>query len=489
MEAAGWILIGNIFLFVGIGIYFHKKTNPDEVGSFLFAEGKVGTILLAPSLFNSWLWTTSVLGAAEASINYGLSGGISYAFGAGLAFGIFTYIIMRVTKDSRFHIFLIDFLVQRYTSRTKKWYYVLSIVICLYIVVEIAAGVGFVFQGLFGVSFKTIAFLTVMIGAIFVQKVGTRGVLISDFFHFFIIVGGLLVFSVVIMKTYDVSFLYERLMEVREGSHPVYHNPEVLALVSQGSVKYFITAVFVGVAQLILDPSYYLKAYVAKDYTTIRRSFLLGGVVLFIPTTLLCSVVFGQTFVALGYTVQKGVNASTVIAAQLVKNSFGLEVQVLLGVFIFSVAITTIISSLLGLMSLGALRIHGEMGTEPNQRKSIVFGRTFVICMGTIAALIVISLENISLLTIDIFCGILFSSVAGVVIYSMSRKGPSWVHLPAIAILFGAVMGFVIWALTDSNWFYGTLVSFFVPLILLLVVDLLTNLLKNRDGNDEKFNG
>lgn len=464
------ISLNIIGLFI-IGIISSRRVNLLEIGSFLFVERKIKTALLAPSVFNSWLWTTSLIGAAEAGITYGISGGLSYALGAGLAFTIVTFIILKLHDENNHNIFIIDFLERRYAYSTRKWYYILSIVISLYIIVEIAAGVGAVFYGLFSVSFKTVAFLAVMIPIFFVQKVGTRGIIFSDLISFFLIIGGFMTLGFFVLKTYDLSYIYEQLSNVKEGTHPVYQNKEALDLLSEGSIKYFITAVLVGVAQLILDPSYYLKASIANSRKTVKVSFLLGGVFFFIPISVMSSIIFGQTFVALGYVVEDGENASAAIATELIKENFSEGMSVLLGVVIFAVGLTTIMSSMLGLMSLASLKICEEMQDSPNDVGRITFGRTFVIVVGSIGALIVISLETISLLTLDIFCGILFSSVAGVIIYSLIKKGYRWGYLPVITILIGAISGLTIWFVTEANWFYGTLVSFLIPLIILFIAD------------------
>ena len=473
MIIAFTIISLNIIVLCIIGIISSRRVNLSEIGSFLFVDRKIKTALLAPSVFNSWLWTTSLIGAAEAGITYGISGGLSYALGAGLAFTIVTFIILKIHDENNHNIFIVDFLERRYSSSTRKWYYILSIVISLYIIVEIAAGVGSVFYGLFSVSFKTVAFLTVIIPVLFVQCVGTRGVLFNDLINFFLIVGGFLTLGFFVLETYDFSFIYEQLSNVKEGTHPVYQNKEALDLLSEGSIKYFITAVLVGVAQLILEPSYYLKAFIANSRKTIKVSFLLGGVFFFIPITVMSSIIFGQTFVALGYIVEDGGNASTAIATELIKENFSVGMSVLLGVIIFSVGLTTIMSSMLGLMSLASLKICEEMQDSPNDVGRITFGRTFVIVVGSIGALIVISLETISLLTLDIFCGILFSSVAGVIVYSLVKKGYRWNHLPVITILIGAISGLTIWFITEANWFYGTLVSFMAPLAILFIADII----------------
>ena len=158
MIVAFTIISLNIIVLFIIGIISSRRVNLSEIGSFLFVDRKIRTALLAPSVFNSWLWTTSLIGAAEAGITYGISGGLSYALGAGLAFTIVTFIILKLHDENNHNIFIVDFLERRYSYSTRKWYYILSIVISLYIIVEIAAGVGAVFYGLFSVSFKNVFF-------------------------------------------------------------------------------------------------------------------------------------------------------------------------------------------------------------------------------------------------------------------------------------------------------------------------------------------
>ena len=142
---------------------------------------------IAPSIFTSWVWPTTIVGAAEAGIIYGVSGGLAYALGAGIGF------IMLIVLLHRFHTlmpdtpFITSFIEKRFSKNARSAYMFLTVLIALYLIIEMSAGIGFVLSGLFSVSFKLVTFLTVMVAIVFVVKAGIRGMLYNDFLNFFMI--------------------------------------------------------------------------------------------------------------------------------------------------------------------------------------------------------------------------------------------------------------------------------------------------------------
>jgi Na+/proline symporter len=428
---------------------------------------------MVPSIFNSWVWVTSLIGASEALIVYGFSGGIAYAFGAGGAFFIFTLFMIHFKKKNLGHLFINDYVSTTFSYKEGKFLSILSVIILMYIIVEMAVGVGFVFNGLFGASFKMTAFFSVLIAVLFVQYAGTKLSLINDVFSFVIIVICFIYLATTILGTFDISFLKIQMQTVSQHSGDINY----LMIFSKGSFRYLISAIIVGISQLLLDPTYYLKSSILKNNKSVFFSFSLGGVLMFIPITLLSSVIFGATFLSLGYNYSYSDNQSTLIATKMINEVFGGSMPIVMGIMIFLVAITTMISEFLGLLGLATTYIS-DVIADKNDAHRIKFGRIFTVVIGIIASLTAISLEKVSILTIDIFFGITLSAVAGTVLCRLHGYFKRNKISITVTILVGVAAGFLVWIVTTGNWYYATLSSFFSPMVVILSESLVTRILK-----------
>jgi Na+/proline symporter len=469
-------LIGTIIVLTYAALLFgvykvsQKKTDMGSLHSFIFVEQKASTHLLAPSIFSSWVWPTTIIGAAEAGIRYGLSGGIAYALGAGIGFLFLTLMLIRFHKLMPGTPFITEFVGKRFSEKAKTLYFILVVLIAIYLVVEMAAGIGFVFSGIFGVSFKLITFSSVLIATVFVINCGTRGVLYNDLVNFFIIVTTFAVIAFLILSKFDIQYLYQGLIDVQINPANNNYNPEIFNYLASGGLRYFLSAIIVGFAQTCIDPSYSLRAYIATDEKSFRESFILGGVILFMPVAIISSIILGYTVLAMNFNLDGIVNLSTVISSKMFLEQFPLWISVLFAFMMFAITMTTIISGLMGILGIATFSIYSErIAANAKEKDKLVFGRVFIAIIGFICALIGISLESISLLTLDTFCGILFAAPCGVLVMGLISK-KIFGNLSIIALILGVGIGFCVWLLeVDSgiSWFYGTLLSFSCPIIFL----------------------
>ena len=486
------IFLFYIMFMAGLAVLLcRKKTDGDSVDSFFFAGRNVGGWLLTPGVFNCWLWTTTVIGAAEAGARYGVSGMWAYALGAGLAFALMTAFMVYFRRWSGGKCFLPEFAAQRFSKKTGIAYMILSILIVMYIIVEMAAGIGFSFNGLFGLSYKTIAFVSVIIATCFIAFTGIKGNLASDMIHMVIILVSFAVLAWVILHRFDPHILYKGLMDVKTDTDNVNYNPSILNIFVSSGCRYFVSALIVGFAQTLLDPAYYLKSWIAKDDRTFIRSFLLGGVAMFIPCACLSTVMFGFTALYLGYDISSA-NASIILSSRMLIEHFSLVMQIFMGIFMLAVGTTTIINGLMGIMALSGTQLYCHVtGIDPApacgmvnsgiedtaskkeiDKKAILFSRIFTVLIGLICGLVAISLQDISLLKIDTFCGIVFAAASAAIltgVISDRKLGASAIP----AIIAGAITGFIAWIqmgdCTESAWMWACLTSFFVSMLIVMI--------------------
>ncbi len=74
----------------------------------ILAGGKVRTNTLIFSVFASWMWTTSIIGAVETYSIYGILGPITYVTGACLAFLFYVQLISSVHRKIPYGVSFLD---------------------------------------------------------------------------------------------------------------------------------------------------------------------------------------------------------------------------------------------------------------------------------------------------------------------------------------------------------------------------------------------
>ena len=112
--------------------------------------------------------------------------------------------------------------------------------------------------------------------------------------------------------------------------------------------------------------------------------------------------------------------------------------------------------------------VNGSNGTD---RDKIVFGRILIVAMGLFCASMTIALENISLLTIDVFCAIFFAApCVPLLIGIISQR--NFGKLPVISVVAGIIGGLIVWMSASGgiseNQFAGMGASLLIPLIIMM---------------------
>ncbi len=406
---AGMYLILLILIGRQIGRRFPR--NGATIHEYLFAGKRVPFGLLAPSIFTSWIWVTSIVGSGEAGFLFGISGGLSYSLGAGIAFAFFTLMVIKIKRMMPEGMTVIDFVGVRFSQRLKDVYYIFAILVIIYVIIEQSAGIALVFNGLFHVSFKKIAFITVMLCGCYVVWKGMRGVLFNELVNFFLISIGILLFAFIILQRYDILTLYQGLNSVANDSSNKNYNPQAMNLLSKSGMMYAFSAVLIALGQILVDPAYYMKAYIAKDEKTIIRSFLVGGVIYWMPVAVISSFVIGYVTLSQNIDLSQALNLSIDLSTNVLTNYFGIETEVLFAFLVFCIGCTSIIHCLIGVQCLYTLDFYkNKINPSATDKEKIKFGKIITLLIALLCALISISLEKVSLLTIDVFSGIFFCS-------------------------------------------------------------------------------
>ena len=442
------IFLGCGLLLMGICLYARKKGNRDDTNSMIRGDGSVGGFTLTFSVLAAWMWTTSIFGASETYALYGIWGPISYVAGACIAFaGLIAFLAFLRRRFAR-SITWLGFLQVRYGRRTKLFYYIFAIIAPGYVLIEQAVGIGYLLESFYGSSFRVLSFLSVLIGAGFVFFGGMKAVLEEERITASIILAAFAAGAIFVLTKGDAA-------PVSAAQIPA--PAEGLGELAVTALRYFIMAIVIAFGQIVFDPAYYIKANLAADTKTMGSSYILGGIVLWGGITLISSLYLGRAAFAAG----------TDVAAL-----FGGVAKVIFSIVIIFIGISTIAHFMIGFLGVFSLDLYEEAsGIDGSDRDRMIFGRILIAATAVFCASMAIALEDISLLTIDIFCAIFFAAPCVPLVMGCFTQR-NFGKLPMIASLLGIIGGLTVWLAAPGsvlqNQFVGLAASLLISLLIML---------------------
>lgn len=447
----GFLILAGYGLLLGLIVWALKRKRKIDaccINSMIFAGEKAKSGTLVFSVFSAWMWTTSILGASETYFLYGIWGPVAYVIGACVSFAVFVFFLCSLRQRMPEAVTYLDFLEQQYGSKTKLFFYMFAFVISAYVLIEQAVGIAYVMETFFGSSFKWTAFCSVMLAVAFVCLGGMKSLLSGEKITSFVIFAGFLFFILFFIRSAG-SFQAEN------------WSLDSKALTERGltapALRYFVMAIVIGFSQLAFDPAYYVKAKMARDTKQLKRTYLAGGIALWGSISLVSSIFLGS--------------ASSGKETEIMNMFTGCSMVIFAIVMTF-IGIGTVAHYLIGMLGIFTTDYYGAvLRPKATERQKLVFGRVMTISIGVFCALIAISLEDISLLTIDVFCAIFFAAPCGPLVMGFFAKRPLGnVAVPATSL--GIVSGIIVWVLLPAHgqWdqFVGMGVSFGVPLLIML---------------------
>ena len=446
MILAGYgIMLGLIFLI----LVKKGAVNQGSINNMIFAGGSAGSGMLVFSVLSAWMWTTSIFGAAETYTLYGIWGPLGYVIGACISFAVFVPVICAVYRKVPGSVTYLDFLQRRYGKATKVFFYIFAFAVSSYVLIEQAVGIAIVMETFFGSSFKWVAFFSVMLATVFICAGGMKGLLINESIAFFVILGGFLFFTVFFMNSEGIH-----IRNAVAGDGGSWLTDAVL--IPAG--RYFAMAIVIGFGQLAFDPAYYIKGKMAKSIKQLKFTYLFSGVLMWGSISLISSVYLGWA------SDNKGVE---------VTGLFSGASAVILAVIITVIGIGTVAHFLMGMLGMFTIDYYGEMlRPKATERQKLVFGRVITAAVGVFCALVAISLEDISLLTIDVFCAIFFAAPCGPLLLGLLTK-KKFGNLPIPATALGITGGIIVWIAVPNagQWdqFAGMTASLLIPVLVMLL--------------------
>lgn len=470
---SGFILLGIFGLFfIGFAIITTKYFVMDDVDEFIVAGRRLPFGLIAASVMVSWIWTTSLLGSAEAGMWFGIGGGLSFAVGSAIPFLIFLPIVLRIRKIMPKSITFTSFIEQRYGKPVQLILLLFVILLALYVTVEQLIGVGYSISLAFDISYVWVVIISTLIITIYISIAGLRGSIFNDLFQFFIITLVVFIFLPLILKNYGIEHLYNGLVDAATNRKNPNYNPETLNLFAPAALRYMVVAMVVSMGFVFLGQGYYQKALAAINNKTLIWSFLVGTVLAWAPIPILFGAVLGGTGLSMGLVEGKDLLVTTDVAPYIFNDFFTSSGSIIFSLMVFMAGITTAGNAIVGLQGVLVEDIHPKIFKgQISDKKKVNFARRMTLIFGLFVIIFAILLEGVSLLYIDILSGIIFAAPLGSFILGLYWKRPNN-FLAISSMILGILGGIITYLLIDDpdiDYFYGNVVSLVLPFIIISI--------------------
>lgn len=464
------------FIFIGISFIVSKKFPLEGVDDFVSAGRKVPYALIAASVMVSWVWTTTIMGAAEAGTWYGLSGGFNYSWGACVPFFIFIPLVIHLRRIMPQTTTFTEFVKVRYGPKVSAIFLCFGLGVILYVFTEQGVGIGIVFNTVFDIPYKVGAVIPVLIVTGYIAKAGLRGSIFNDVIQFFIIATIFLISVPLIINHLGMENIYNGMVDVTTNPENPNYNPEGLSMTSASGFKYGAVAVVVAMGQVLFDQGYYSKAIATVSTKSLLKAYIVGTLLAWAPVPILSGNVFGVSLISMGIGEGAGIDSLSQTAPFIMTMVYGLGIgSALFVLMVFMAGMTTGGNCLAGAQALLTVDVYaGVINKKSTEQQQLRFGKRITVVLGIIVAIAAMSLEGVSLLRLDIFSGILFAAPTSAFLAGLlwKKTRPS---VAVASIFIGLAAGITAWLVIqdpDLNWFVGNMLALFLPAVVIILGSL-----------------
>ena len=282
---------------VGLGIVFalammlvthllfkYNHENNENFETYSTAGRSVGVGLTAVAVISSWAWSTALLSSSVMTYSYGVSG--AYWFGAGCVVQICTFSVMAIQskiKTPHAHTIL-EVVRSRYGTTAHFVYMALCLINNLIAVVNMLLGASATFSTLTGMHVVASVFLLPIGVTLYTVTGGLRATFVTDWAHTVALYIIVVYLSIKTLRHVDVGGfegLWEGLRNVAQKS-PVSgnENGSYMTMTSPSAVEFGVLHTLGNFGLVIMDSSYWQKAYSADNAAAVP-GYILGGATYF----------------------------------------------------------------------------------------------------------------------------------------------------------------------------------------------------------------
>lgn len=469
----GWIvLVGFGVILITISLLVARRFGTADVDGLVVAGRSLPFGLVAAAVFVAWVWTTTLLGAAEAGFWFGISGGLNYAWGAAFPFFIFIPLAMRMRRIMPRTTTFVEYMRERFSDNFAKVYILFGVALVFYVCVEQSVGLGYTMQYSFGMSYKLMAVLMSLLFASFIAIAGLRGSVYNSVFQFFVIAVVVFVAMPIILGKVGLTNAYEGMKDVAMNTANPNHNNEALNLFSFAGFRYGLVAFAVAIGQIILSQGYYSAALAAVNSRTLLKAYLVGTIFAWIPIPIIFGNVIGSGALSIKLDTEAAEVVRTGITPYIFSQYLGFGGVIMLAILVLMAGLTTGGNGLAGLQAIFSVDLYKKyIKRDATERQQTSFGKWMTLAGGILIGVLALVLEGKSLLNIDIFSGILFAAPCAPLVIGMYSKRLN-VGLSAVAVLIGLVGGLIAYFTIENpdwNFFIGNVISLVAPFLIILV--------------------
>lgn len=470
-----WVFAGFGLLFIGVALLVARRSSATDIDDFIVAGRRLPFGVISASILVSWLWTTSLLGAAEAGYLFGIGGGFAFAFGSAVPFFVFIPLALRLRRMMPEGTTFLEFIEQRFGRVTHHLLIGLMILLALYICVEQMIGIAYAVSGAYGASFKVVALCATAVVVGYIAISGLRGAVINDVIQFVVISLVSLVLLPLALAKFGLRPLYDGLARAAADESSPVHTPGALNFWAAASIRYFVVALVVSFGFVLLNQGYFSKARAAANSKSLLWSYIVGTLIAWLPIPILFGTILGGIGIAEELSVGEELGVSTDVATHVIVENFGAVGALLFSLTIFMAGLTTAGNTLVGFQANFAVDIQDGVlrrKTTPAQRKRRTQVATLV--FGVLVGVFSLLLEGISLLQIDIVSGIIFATPMAALVAGLCSRRPSG-GVAVASIVIGLAAGIATYLAIDDpdiDYFYGNVVSLLVPVVVVVIGSL-----------------
>lgn len=321
---SGYFILGAFaIVFISLAYFVSKKFPIEGVDDFVVAGRSLPFGIIAASVTVSWIWTTSLMGAAESGFWFGIGGGFGYAIGSFIPFFVFIPLILRMRSIMPKGTTFVEFIEQRYDHSLQKLFFVFAIGVALYISFEQMMGIGYAISLAYDIPYKLVVIIVTSVITLYIAIAGLRGSVINDMIQFFGVTFVCFVLVPIVLTKFGIVNLYDGLKDVATNLSNPNYNPYALTIFNPATMRYLLINLVICMGYVLLDQGYYSKALSTYSKKSLLAAYLIGTILAWAPIPILFGNIFGGIGLAMNLVPGEGaLRVSTDVAAYVFGQAF-----------------------------------------------------------------------------------------------------------------------------------------------------------------------
>ncbi|KAJ9149370.1 Urea active transporter [Pleurostoma richardsiae] len=279
------VVLGLAFSFgmIGVTAILKRTLNEDnsKVETFMVANRRVRTGLVASAVVSSWLWSTALLSCVLVTYSYGVSGAFWYGAGCSPMIVFFAYLgVICKNRIPEAHTVL-EIIRIRYGTFAHLIFTFLALVNNLFNTINMILGASSVISFLTGIHIMAATFLLPLGVVLYTLVGGIKATFLTDYIHTFIILILSCYLTAKVLASEHVESiggLYD-LVVAAQDAHQVDGNYKgsLLTMTSQQGIFFAIILLVSNFGAVIMDTGYFIKVFAATP-SAVVPGYVVGGV-------------------------------------------------------------------------------------------------------------------------------------------------------------------------------------------------------------------